>query len=203
MGQMAPVRTYTQIVASQFKRNKLAVLSLNVIYVLLFIFIFADFLANDKPIVMHYKGETYFPVFREYGVNILGWNWQDEFKTQQFKILEDRYEAGDWAIYPVIPYSPNEYNLEVKLQPPGLVHLFGTDELGRDVLSQMIHGARVSLLVGFVAVAIYVVIGILLGALAGFYGGMIDIIIQRMIEIMITFPRMFLIITIVAVMETQ
>ena len=203
MNQMAPARTYSQIVSSQFKRNRLAVLSLNVIFVLLFIFIFADFLANDKPIVMRYKGETYFPVFREYAVNMLGWNWQDEFKTQQFKILESRYEPGDWAIYPVIPYSPNEYNLEVKLQPPGLVHLFGTDELGRDVLSQMIHGARVSLLVGFVAVAIYVAIGVLLGALAGFYGGVIDIIIQRMIEIMITFPRMFLIITIVAVMETQ
>jgi len=203
MAEMAPARSYRQIVSSQFKKNKLAVFSLHIIFILLFVFIFADFLANDKPIVMKYQGKTYFPVFREYGVNWFGMNWQDEFKSQQFKILKDSYEEGDWAIYPVIPYSPNEYNLEVKLQPPSAIHLFGTDELGRDVLSQMIHGARVSLLVGFVAVAIYVVIGIILGALAGFYGGLIDIIIQRMIEIMITFPRMFLIITIVAVMETQ
>ena len=203
MSQLAPARTYSQIVSSQFKKNKLAVISLHVIYVLLFIFIFGDFLANDKPIVMRYGGKTYFPIFREYGVNLLGMNWQDVFKSQQFKILEDKYEEGDWAIYPVIPYSSTEYNLKVKLQPPSLSHIFGTDELGRDVLSQMIHGTRVSLLVGFVAVAIYLVIGVILGALAGFYGGIIDIIIQRMIEIMITFPRMFLIITIVAVTETQ
>lgn len=203
MAEMAPARTYGQIVGSQFRKNKLAVFSLHVIYVLLFIFIFADFLANDKPIIMRYQGETYFPVFREYGVNWFGMNWQDVFKSQQFKILEEKYEAGDWAIYPVIPYSSTEYNLKVKLQAPTMSHLFGTDELGRDVLSQMIHGARVSLLVGFVAVAIYVFIGVILGALAGFYGGIIDIIIQRLIEIMITFPRMFLIITIVAVMETQ
>ncbi|MBT4947122.1 MAG: ABC transporter permease, partial [Candidatus Marinimicrobia bacterium] len=203
MSEMAPARTYSQIVGSQFRKNKLAVISLHIIYVLLFIFIFADFLANDKPIVMKYQGSTYFPVFREYGVKWLGMNWQDAFKSQQFKILEEKYAEGDWAIYPVIPYSSTEYNLKVKLQPPSRAHVFGTDELGRDVLSQMIHGARVSLLVGFVAVAIYVFIGVILGALAGFYGGVIDIIIQRMIEIMITFPRMFLIITIVAVMETQ
>ena len=203
MAEMAPARTYSEIVASQFRRNKLAVFSLHIIYVLLFVFVFGDFLANDKPIVMHYHGSIHFPVLREYGVNLLGMTWPEDFKSQQFKILESHYQEGDWAIYPPIPYSPNEYNLSVKLQPPSWIHLFGTDELGRDVMSQMIHGARVSLLVGFVAVAIYVVIGVFLGALAGFYGGLIDIIIQRLIEVMITFPRMFLIITIVAVIETQ
>jgi peptide/nickel transport system permease protein len=203
MIEIQPARSYLQIVGSQFRRNKLAVFSLHIIYVLLFVFIFADFLANDKPIVMRYHGETYFPVFREYGVDWFGMNWQNDFKSQQFKILEDKYEEGDWAIYPVVHFSPNEYNLQVKLHPPSRTHIFGTDELGRDVLSQMIHGARVSLLVGFVAVAIYVVIGVFLGALAGFYGGIIDIIIQRLIEIMITFPRMFLIITIVAAIEVQ
>ncbi len=167
MREIQPARSYLQIVGSQFRRNKLAVFSLHIIYVLLFVFIFADFLANDKPIVMRYHGETYFPVFREYGVDWFGMNWQNDFKSQQFKILEDKYEEGDWAIYPVVHFSPNEYNLQVKLHPPSRTHIFGTDELGRDVLSQMIHGARVSLLVGFVAVAIYVVIGVFLGALAG------------------------------------
>jgi peptide/nickel transport system permease protein len=198
MEARAPAKSYFAIVASQFRKNKLALFSLNIIYVLLFIFIFADFIANDKPIVMRYGGKTYFPVLREYGVKYLGMNWQDEFKSQQFKILDTK-----WAVYPPVPYSQTEYDLAAKLRPPSLRHPFGTDELGRDVLSQMVHGARVSLLVGFVAVVIYVAIGILLGALAGFYGGWIDIVIQRMIEVMITFPRMFLIITIVAVIETQ
>ncbi len=200
---MAESRTYLQIVGHQFRRNRLAMVSLHVIYVLMFIFLFADFLANDKPIVLHHQGKTYFPVFRQYGVEWLGMRWQDEFKAQNFKFIESQFQDGDWALNPPVHYSPTEYNLSEKLQPPSLRHPFGTDELGRDVLSQMIHGARVSLLVGFVAVAIYVIIGVVLGALAGFYGGVMDIIIQRLIEIMITFPRMFLIITIVAMIETQ
>jgi len=196
-------RSYFSIVKQQFQRNRLAVFSLHVIYVLMFIFIFADLLANDKPIVMRYQDKTYFPVFREYGVKVLGLRWQETFKAQNFKFIMEHFEEGDWAVMPPVPYSPTEYDLEWKLQPPSLKHLCGTDELGRDVLSQLIHGARVSLLVGFVAVAIYVFIGVILGALAGFYGGAIDIAIQRLIEIMITFPRMFLIITIVAMIETQ
>jgi len=199
----APSRTYFQIVRSQFYRNRLAVFSLHIIYVLLFIFIMADFLANDKPLVMRYKGELYFPVLREYGVKYLGLSWQKPFRAQQWKLLAQKFEPGDWAIYPPVPYSPNEYNLKRKLEPPSWTHPCGTDELGRDVLSQLIHGARVSLLVGFVAVAIYVVIGVFLGALAGYYGGWVDMVILRLIEVMITFPRMFLIITIVAVTETQ
>jgi peptide/nickel transport system permease protein len=198
-----PARTYTSIVTSQFKKNKLAVYSLHVIYVLLFVFVFADFLANDKPIVMSYKDNLYFPIFHEMGVDYLGMNWQKEFQTQQFKLISKHFEEGDWALWAPVPYSPQEYHLERKLTPPSWAHPFGTDELGRDVLSQMIHGSRVSLLVGFVAVSIYVFIGVILGALAGFYGGWIDIVVQRFIEVMITFPRMFLIITIVAVIETQ
>lgn len=203
MSRKKESRTYLDIVKRQFSRNKLALYSLHVIYVLLFIFIFADFLANDKPLIMKYKGDYYAPVLREYGVEWFGMQWQDEFKTQQWKLLASKFEEGDWAVWPVIPFGPNDYDLTRKLSPPNTTHLCGTDELGRDVLSQLIHGSRVSLLVGFVAVAIYVTIGMILGALAGFYGGWVDVVIQRLIEVMITFPRMFLIITIVAVVQTQ
>ncbi len=152
---------------------------------------------------MHYRDQIYFPVFREYGVEWFGMQWQDLFKTQQFKLLEKNFTADDWAVYPPVPYSPRGYDLTKVLTPPGRQHLLGTDEIGRDLLSQMIHGARVSLLVGFVAVGIYVIIGVFLGALAGYYGGWVDMVILRLIELMITFPRLFLIITIVAVIETQ
>ena len=173
--------TYFSIVRNQFYKNKLAVFALHIIYVLMFIFLFADFLANDKPLIMHYNGNIYFPVFREYGVNYLNLNWQDEFKTQQFKLITKNAIEGDWAIYPPVPYSPMGYDLTKVLSRPGSVHLLGTDELGRDLLSQMIHGSRVSLLVGFVSVSIYVMIGVFLGALAGYYGGWVDIVIQRVI----------------------
>jgi peptide/nickel transport system permease protein len=77
-------------------------------------------------------------------------------------------------------------------------HLFGTDDRGRDVLSRMIHGTRISLSIGFVAVGIAAVIGIAMGGIAGFYGGKIDFIISRLFEVMMTFPVFFLILTILA-----
>ena len=102
------------------------------------------------------------------------------------------------AIWPLVKYSPTEYNLLEYLSPPDARHWFGTDDSGRDVLSRMIHGARISLSVGFVAVGIATVIGILLGALAGYFGGWTDIVISRAIEIMLTIPTFFLIIAIIA-----
>src|SRR3989338_6074830 len=95
-------------------------------------------------------------------------------------------------------YSPDTYNLDKILEAPSIQHWFGTDDLGRDVLSRMIYGSRVSLSVGFVAVSIYVAIGIFLGALAGYYGGWIDIVISRAIEVMLCFPTFFLILAVLA-----
>lgn len=96
------------------------------------------------------------------------------------------------------PYPPNAYDLDQILIAPNAAHWLGTDDIGRDVLTRIIYGSRVSLSIGFVAVGIYVVIGILLGALAGYYGGWIDIIISRAIEVMLCFPTFFLILAILA-----
>lgn len=96
------------------------------------------------------------------------------------------------------PFSTDTYDLNQILMAPNAQHWFGTDDLGRDVLSRMIYGSRVSLSVGFVAVGIYVVIGIILGALAGYYGGWIDVLISRAIEVMLCFPTFFLILAVLA-----
>lgn len=98
----------------------------------------------------------------------------------------------------IAPYSPNAYDLDSILISPCKAHIFGTDDQGRDVFSRIVFGARVSLSVGFVAVAIYVLIGIIFGALAGYYGGLVDIVISRFIEIMLCFPTFFLILAILA-----
>ncbi|QQR80032.1 MAG: ABC transporter permease [Deltaproteobacteria bacterium] len=95
-------------------------------------------------------------------------------------------------------YSPTAYDLDSVLKPPSSAHFLGTDEEGRDVLSRMIFGTRISLTVGFIAVAIYIVIGIILGALAGYFGGWVDILISRLIEVMICFPTFFLILAVLA-----
>ncbi len=96
------------------------------------------------------------------------------------------------------PYSPTAYDLNATLVAPSPAHLLGTDEEGRDVLSRMIYGTRISLSVGLISVILYVAIGIFLGALAGYFGGWVDVIISRAIEIMICFPTFFLILAVLA-----
>jgi len=98
------------------------------------------------------------------------------------------------------PYDPGKTDVSLKLKPPSFQHYVGTDQLGRDVFSRMLHGSRISLSVGFVAVAISIFIGILLGAVAGYYGGWVDSILMRFVDTMLCFPSFFLILTIVALM---
>ena len=98
------------------------------------------------------------------------------------------------------PYDPDFIDLKQVLMPPSPAHLLGTDTLGRDVLSRIIFGARVSLLVGFVAVGIATLIGLLVGALAGYYGGVLDQILMRLVDLMLCFPTIFLILAVIAVL---
>lgn len=103
---------------------------------------------------------------------------------------------------PVIaPYDPSAIDVGNILMPPSARHLFGTDDLGRDVFTRMLYGAGISLKVGFVAVGIATVIGVLLGAIAGYYGGVVDLIIMRFVDIMLCFPSFFLILAVIAFLE--
>ncbi len=103
---------------------------------------------------------------------------------------------------PVIsPYTPSEQNVFERLQAPSLTHFFGTDDLGRDVFTRMIFGARISLAVGFISVFIILVIGTFLGIVSGYYGGKIDYIIMRFTDIVLCFPTFFLIILVIAFIE--
>ncbi|MDA8098334.1 MAG: ABC transporter permease [Nitrospiraceae bacterium] len=101
----------------------------------------------------------------------------------------------------VSPYDPSKIDIKHILTGPSAAHPFGTDELGRDVLSRMIWGSRVSLEVGFVAISIATIIGILLGAAAGFYGGYLDSAIMRFVDIMLSIPTIFLVLAVIAILE--
>ena len=98
----------------------------------------------------------------------------------------------------IAPFDPDAINVKNILLPPSSSHLMGTDGLGRDVYSRMLFGARISLLVGIVAVGIATIIGIVLGAIAGFYHGWIDTIIMRLVDIMLSIPTFFLILAVIA-----
>ncbi|MFH1147374.1 MAG: ABC transporter permease [Pseudomonadota bacterium] len=101
----------------------------------------------------------------------------------------------------IAPYDPGYIDINCILEAPSYDHPFGTDQLGRDVLSRIIWGGRISLLVGFVSVGIAAVIGVMLGAMAGYYGGPIDSIIMRFVDIMLCFPTFFLILAVVAFLD--
>lgn len=131
------------------------------------------------------------------------------FNVEQYQLQEEKQV---FAIYPPIPFGPTEQDLDSRFHSPGyrkpqenwmksndhFIHLFGTDNAGRDVFVQMIYGTRISLTVGFVAVGLYLNIGIIIGAIAGYFGGKVDALICRLIEVILLFPSFFLILTLVA-----
>jgi peptide/nickel transport system permease protein len=188
-------QSYWSLVKHQYGKNKLAVVAVYVVALLIFVAIFADFLANNKPIYAKYNGESYFPIFKEYLVKFGISKWQTELLNVDWKSLN--LESTVW---PPVRFYYSDVDLFNNLAAPSTSHghFLGTDQIGRDVLSGLIHGSRISLSVGFVAAGIAVLIGVILGAIAGFYGGNIDITIMRLVEIMRLFPSFFLIITIVA-----
>ncbi|MBI1996014.1 MAG: ABC transporter permease [Deltaproteobacteria bacterium] len=181
-------------VRRQFRRNRIALAGFYVVVLLVLTGLGADFLANDRPLYLSYKGKSYFPILRGYLVD-LGWTqWPSELVNADYKKLD-----AARAVFPPIPYRQTNIDLLAPLEPPSTKHWFGTDKLGRDVMAGMIHGSRISLSIGFVAVGIAVAIGVVLGALAGYFGSWVDIAISRLFEIMISIPTFFLLITVAAI----
>ncbi|MBC8145232.1 MAG: ABC transporter permease [bacterium] len=190
----ASPQTYWSLVKRQYRRNKLAVIAFWFIIVMFAVALFADFLANDRPIVCSYKGTVYVPVMQEYLMMVGLSDYPAELMNADWKLLE-----YDWSVFPPVPYSSTGTDLINSFAAPFTGdHFLGTDQIGRDILSGLIHGARISLSIGLVAMAIEIIIGVTLGALAGYFGGLVDIVISRLIELFLNFPTFFLILTIVA-----
>lgn len=180
---------------NQFKRNPIALAAFYVVCILIFTALFADFLANDKPYYLSYQGKTYFPVFRTYLVDAGVAQTPEELLNVNYKKLR-----GAIQIFPPIPYRPTNIDLLAPYETPSPNHWFGTDRLGRDIMAGMIHGSRISLSIGFVAVGIAVMIGVILGAVAGYFGSWVDLLISRLFEVMISIPTFFLLITVAALL---
>lgn len=104
---------------------------------------------------------------------------------------------GARAFFPLLEYSYRDGNIRMISEGPSMEHFLGTDRQGRDVFTRLLYGTRISLTIGVVAVSIYTTIGLVLGSLAGYFGGRVDTIILRLVEIMMCFPVLFLILTLV------
>jgi len=166
---------YWSYVKRQFKKNKRAVFSAYVVAFMAFIAVFADFIANEKPIVAKYQGEIYFPIFRQYAVDLGLAKWPS--KLANINWINTPF---DFAIRPLIPYSPTTQDLfnsqyqgpfgSQQVESARWRHWLGTEGIGRDVTAGLIHGTRIAFEVGIVSMSLATFIGILMGALAGFFG---------------------------------
>lgn len=184
--------SYWRLIWRQYRRNRLAMLGLWVVAGLVVVALAAPWLAGDQPLVLRWNGAWYFTALQDLPPVPADTN---------FRHWQHSPPPGVVVLMPPVPYSPTEYDLDATLAPPGKAHWLGTDDQGRDVLSRLIHGTRISLSIGFVAVGIAAILGIFLGALAGYYGGWVDIVLSRAIEVMYCFPTFFLILAVLAFVQ--
>lgn len=198
-----PSKGYWPTVWRYMRRNRRGMAGLVVVGFMILVAFLSPLLASNQPIVCRYQGTWYFPALVELlQSRQTGTHWIEKsppFNLPQFD-AKQQLRPDDFAIWPLIPYHEYEQTGQF-LSPPSAAHWLGTDELGRDLASRMIHGTSVSVKVGFVSMGIAAVIGILLGAVAGYFGGWIDIVISRIIEVVICFPVFFLILSIMVWLE--
>lgn len=153
--------------------------------------LFADLIASDLPVVLSWRGETHLlPALTRPAA----------LRSHDNQSLRREMADDDWAWWPLCEFGPEQQPRLRKPppSPPDAQHWLGTDDRGRDVFARIVHGARSSLLVGVVAVAIYVLLGTFLGLLAGYAGGRTDWLIARLIELGLTFPVFFLVLIVMA-----
>ena len=186
----------TQRQWNAFRQNKRGYWSLWLFSLLFVLSLFAELIANDKPLVMRYQGELYFPVAVSYPETTFGGVFETEANYRD-PFVRELIENDGWMLWPLIPYSYNTINYDLDVPapaPPSADNWLGTDDQGRDVLARIIYGFRLSVLFGLVLTIASSIIGILVGAIQGYYGGWIDLAGQRFLEVWSSMPILFLII---------
>ncbi|MFZ2268657.1 MAG: ABC transporter permease [Azonexus sp.] len=188
----------------RFRQHRLGYWSLIIFIALMAVSFCAELLCNDKPIVVSYQGQLYFPLFKDYPESTFGGDFPtpadylDPFIRQRFS------EPGNFALYPPNHYSFNTLNYFAPAPnpaPPSAENWLGTDDRGRDVLARLLYGFRLSVLFGMLLTFIGVVIGVLSGALMGYFGGKFDLVSQRLVEIWSSMPELYLIIIFASIFQ--
>ena len=186
-----------------FKSNKRGFYSFWIFSFLFIVSIFADFIANDKPLLIKFDQEYYFPIINEYPETIFGGDFETEADYRDpyvIKLIEDK----GWIIMPLIPYTYNTIirDLDVPAPaPPSKKNWLGTDDQARDVLARLIYGFRISILFGFTLTFFSMIIGVSAGAIQGYFGGRIDLFFQRFIEIWSAIPTLYVLIILASIVQ--
>jgi microcin C transport system permease protein len=164
----------------------------------------AELLSNDRPLVVRYQGQTYWPLFETYPETTFGGDFATATDYLDPFIRQQLAKPGNWALYPPNSYrfdTLNYFSPSPNPAPPSSVNVMGTDDRGRDVLARLIYGFRVSVLFGLALTAIGVVIGVITGAVQGYFGGRIDLGLQRFIEIWGSMPELYLLLIFASLFE--
>jgi len=181
----------------RFKANRLGYTSLWIFLILFGLSVCAELIANDKPLVVRYQGQFYFPILQSQPETVFGGDFATPTDFLDPDIRRSITTKGNWAVYPPIPYSFETLNYFAKSPnpaAPSVDNWLGTDDRGRDVLARLIYGFRLSILFGLALTIVGVTVGIITGALMGFFGGKFDLITQRAIEIWSAMPELYLLI---------
>jgi len=179
-----------------FKRNRRGYFSLWLFCILFFFSLPAEFIANDKPLLVKFQNQYYFPILVGYPETVFGGDFDTETDYRDAFIQQKINESG-WMIWPIIRYRYDTINYDLTQpspSPPTGENWLGTDDQGRDVLSRLIYGFRISVLFGLFLTIGSSIVGILFGALQGYYGGKVDLFSQRLIEIWSSLPELFILI---------
>jgi microcin C transport system permease protein len=186
---------------ANFQANRRGYWSLWIFLALFFVSLFAEMIANDKPILMRYDGEFYTPFLTVYPETDFGGFLETEAEYADPEVRELIEEKG-WIVWPLIPFSYDTVNYTLKVPapaPPSALNWLGTDDHGRDVVARLIYGFRISVLFGLALTVISSVIGVAAGAVQGYFGGKVDLIFQRFIEIWSGMPQLYLLIILASI----
>tara|TARA_R110001583_G_scaffold179320_1_gene335915 strand:- start:28746 stop:29780 length:1035 start_codon:yes stop_codon:yes gene_type:complete len=179
-----------------FRANRRGYWSLMIFAVLFVICLLAEGIANDRPMIVKYDGNWYFPIVKDYPETTFGGDF-DVATDFYDPYLQGKIQNNGFAVWPIIPFSYDtiDFNMREPLPAaPSTRHWLGTDDLGRDVLARLIYGFRISVLFGLALTLISSVIGIAAGAVQGYFGGWVDLTFQRVIEIWSGLPQLFILI---------
>lgn len=188
----------------RFKSNRRGYVSLWIFSILFILCFFAEVLSNDKPLIVSYEGEYYFPVLKAYPETMFGGDFETEADYTDDFVRRQLTSKGNWMLEPIIPYSYNTINFVSDLPnpaPPSNQNLLGTDDRGRDVLARVIYGFRISVWFALALMVIGVFIGIIAGAIQGYFSGKTDLIMQRVIEVWSSMPELYLLIIFASIFE--
>jgi microcin C transport system permease protein len=199
-----PITILTQRRLHNFRANRRGFVSLWIFLVLFFISLFAEVIANDKPLLISYKGSYYLPIFNVYPETLFGGEFETEAEYREADVQTLITEAGGWMIWPLIRYSYRTVNFNLTQpapSPPSGENWLGTDDQARDVVARVIYGFRISVLFGLTLTIFSSFVGVAAGAVQGYFGGWVDLLFQRFMEIWSGLPVLFLLIILASIVE--